>query len=136
MAAPVWVRGAEPLETIRDVWLHGHAHRNTVAGNEALVIDGASRHPSVSFFGLNPGLVKSTIRSQILGAGSFKHRLLEGLIGMLSGGPDDSAEETAPLVVSPGRSGGSDTRPRASGRFLVPAQHRGKRGRGWILRKR
>jgi hypothetical protein len=47
-----------------DYW---HAHMNTVAGNEALVIDGASRYLGVNFYGLNPGLVKSNIRSHFLG---------------------------------------------------------------------
>lgn len=32
--------------------------------------------------GLNPGLVKSNIRSHFLGAGSFKHRLVEVLTGI------------------------------------------------------
>jgi NAD(P)-dependent dehydrogenase (short-subunit alcohol dehydrogenase family) len=81
-----------------DYW---HAHMNTVAGNEALVIDGASRYPGVNFYGLNPGLVKSDIRSHFLGAGSFRHRFVEGLIGILFGGPDEYAEHIAPLIVSP-----------------------------------
>jgi hypothetical protein len=50
---------------------------------------------------LNPGLVKSNIRSHFLGAGSFKHRLVEGPIGIIFGGPDEYAAMTAPLVVSP-----------------------------------
>ncbi len=45
-------------------------------------------------------MVKSDIRSHFLGAGSFKHRLVEGLIGMLFGGPDQYAESIAPLLVS------------------------------------
>jgi hypothetical protein len=46
---------------------------NTVAGKEALVIDTASRYPGVNSYGLNPGLVK--------------HRLVEGVIGVLFDGP-------------------------------------------------
>src|SRR4051794_12519964 len=37
-------------------------HMNTVAGNEVLVLDAATRHPSASVFGLNPGLIKTNIR--------------------------------------------------------------------------
>ena len=85
-------------ERTHEYW---HAHMNTVAGNEALVIGAASRYPGVNFYGLNPGMVKSDIRSHFLGAGSFKHRLVEGLIGMLFGGPDEYAENIAPLIVSP-----------------------------------
>jgi hypothetical protein len=81
-----------------DYW---HAHMNTVAGNEALVIDGASRYPGVNLYGLNPGLVKSDIRSHFLGAGSFKHRLVEWLIGIIFGDADDYAARIAPLLVSP-----------------------------------
>jgi hypothetical protein len=33
------------------------AHSNTVVGNEALVLDAATRYPSVNFFGLNPDTV-------------------------------------------------------------------------------
>jgi hypothetical protein len=65
------------------------------------VIDGASRYPGVNFYGLNPGLVKSDIRSHFLGAGSIKHRLVERLIGIFFGGPDEYAENIAPLIVSP-----------------------------------
>jgi hypothetical protein len=39
-------------ERTHEYW---HAHMNTVAGNEALVIDGAARYPGVNFYGLNPG---------------------------------------------------------------------------------
>jgi len=85
-------------ERTHEYW---HAHMNTVAGNEALVIGAASRYPGVNFYGLNPGMVKSDIRSHFLGAGSFKHSLVEGLIGMRFGGPDEYAENIAPLIVSP-----------------------------------
>ena len=35
-----------------------NAHYNTVVGNEALVLDSASRYPSINFYGLNPGLIR------------------------------------------------------------------------------
>jgi len=37
----------------------------------------------------------------MLGEGSIKHRLVEGLIGIFFGGPDEYAENIAPLIVSP-----------------------------------
>jgi len=45
--------------------------------------------------------VKSNIRSVMLGEGSLKQRLVEGLIGIFFGGPDGYAEAIAPLIVSP-----------------------------------
>jgi NAD(P)-dependent dehydrogenase (short-subunit alcohol dehydrogenase family) len=83
-------------------------HMNTVAGNEALVLDGARRHPDVSFFGLNPGLIKTNIRANFLGAGSFKHRAAEWLIGLMMPTAEQYAERVVPLLLAPeleGRSG-------------------------------
>jgi NAD(P)-dependent dehydrogenase (short-subunit alcohol dehydrogenase family) len=83
-------------------------HMNTVAGNEALVLDGARRYPRVSFFGLNPGLIKTNIRANFMGAGSFKHRAVEWLIGLMMPTPERYAELVVPLLVAPeleGRSG-------------------------------
>jgi NAD(P)-dependent dehydrogenase (short-subunit alcohol dehydrogenase family) len=83
-------------------------HMNTVAGNEALVLDGKRRYPHVSFFGINPGLVKTKIRSNYLGEGSFKHRATEFLIGLLTPTPEQYAERVVPLLFAPeleGRSG-------------------------------
>jgi hypothetical protein len=74
---------------------------NTVAGNEAIVLDGASRYPGITFYGLNPGMVKTDIRSHFLGKGSLRHRLVESFVGLLWGGPDEYAEKTGPLLVSP-----------------------------------
>ncbi|MDV2453604.1 SDR family NAD(P)-dependent oxidoreductase [Xanthomonas hortorum] len=68
------------------------AHMNTVAGNEALVLDAAERYPHISVFGFNPGLVQSNIRSNMLGAGSLKFRLAEWVIGLgpvNTNGPSD-----------------------------------------------
>jgi NAD(P)-dependent dehydrogenase (short-subunit alcohol dehydrogenase family) len=83
-------------------------HMNTVAGNEAIVLDAKQRHPHVDVFGLNPGLVKTSIRSNYLGTGSLKHRLAEGLIGLLTPTPEQYAARVVPLLVAPeleGRSG-------------------------------
>ncbi len=84
-------------------------HMNTVAGNEALVLDGVERYPDVDFFGLNPGLVKTNIRANFLGGtGSLKHRAVEFVIGLLMMSAETYGKRTAPLIVSPdlqGRSG-------------------------------
>lgn len=83
-------------------------HMNTVAGNEAIVLDGKQRYPHVDFFGLNPGLVKTSIRANLLGAGSLKHRLIEGIIGLLTPTPEGYAKRIVPLLGAPeldGRSG-------------------------------
>lgn len=82
-------------------------HMNTVAGNEMLVLDAARRYPNLSFFGLNPGLIKTNIRDNFLGSG-LKSRLIEGLIGLLMISPEKYAERLVPLLVAPeleGRSG-------------------------------
>jgi NAD(P)-dependent dehydrogenase (short-subunit alcohol dehydrogenase family) len=83
-------------------------HMNTVAANEALVLDGARRYPGVSFFGLNPGLIKTNIRANVLGEGSFKHRAVEWMIGLMMPTAEKYAERIVPLLVASeleGRSG-------------------------------
>lgn len=40
------------------------AHMNTVAGNEALVLDLADRYKGVNFYGLNPGFIKTNMINQ------------------------------------------------------------------------
>lgn len=83
-------------------------HMNTVAGNEMLVLDGKKRYPHVSFFGLNPGLIKTNIRANYLGEGSFAHKAAELFIGLLMPTPEQYAKRIAPLLFAPeleGRSG-------------------------------
>jgi NAD(P)-dependent dehydrogenase (short-subunit alcohol dehydrogenase family) len=76
-------------------------HMTTVAGNEALVLDAAKRFPKLGFYGLNPGLIKTDIRSNFLGAGSFKHRVVESLIGIFMISPEKYAARTLPLLFAP-----------------------------------
>lgn len=83
-------------------------HGNTVAGNEALVLEQRRKTPSVHFFGLNPGLVKTGIRSNFMGEGSLKHRVSEFLIGLFTKTPEGYAARVVPLLTAPeleGRSG-------------------------------
>ncbi|CEP64972.1 uncharacterized protein LALA0_S15e01530g [Lachancea lanzarotensis] len=77
------------------------AHMNTVACNEALVFDCANQFPDVSFFGLNPGFIKTNIRNNLLGAGSIKSRLVEGFIGYWFQDADTYAKHIGPLLVTP-----------------------------------
>jgi NAD(P)-dependent dehydrogenase (short-subunit alcohol dehydrogenase family) len=82
-------------------------HMNTVAGNEMLVIDAAKRYPNASFFGLNPGLIKTNIRSNLLGANTFRYRFVEWVIGLMTPSAESYAQHLMPLLVSPGLEGHS-----------------------------
>jgi NAD(P)-dependent dehydrogenase (short-subunit alcohol dehydrogenase family) len=76
-------------------------HMNTVAGNEVLVLDGARRYPALRLYGLNPGLIKTNIRANFLGEQSFKHRLAEFFIGLLTPSPEAYAGRIVPLLFAP-----------------------------------
>jgi len=76
-------------------------HMNTVAGNEMLVLDGAKRYSNATFFGLNPGLIKTNIRDNFLGKGTLKSRIIEWVIGILTPSATNYAERLAPLLVAP-----------------------------------
>ena len=77
------------------------AHMNTVAGNEALVLYGARQYPDINFYGLNPGLIKSNIRSNMSGGqNSLRHRITEGIIGLLTISADTYAGRIVPLLFS------------------------------------
>jgi NAD(P)-dependent dehydrogenase (short-subunit alcohol dehydrogenase family) len=76
------------------------AHMNTVAGNEALVYDSVAKYHNVHFYGLNPGLVKTGIRNNLLGEGSLKSKILEGVVGWLTKTPEQYAQSIAPLLVA------------------------------------
>jgi NAD(P)-dependent dehydrogenase (short-subunit alcohol dehydrogenase family) len=76
-------------------------HLNTVAGNEMLVLDSARRYPHVGIYGLNPGLVKTSIRNNLLGEGSLKSLVAETLIGLFTPSPDRYAQTIAPVFFAP-----------------------------------
>lgn len=76
-------------------------HMNTVAGNEMLVLDGARRYPHFNLYGLNPGLIKTDIRSNFMGGNKFLFALLEGLIGLMTPTADSYAQRIAPLLLAP-----------------------------------
>ena len=77
------------------------AHMNTVAGNEALVLDAAKRYPHATVFGLNPGLHRTDIRNNFFGEGTLKSRVGEWMIGLLTASPNTYAKRLTPLLVSP-----------------------------------
>lgn len=77
------------------------AHMNTVAGNEMLVLDHAQRHSHFNIYGLNPGLIKTDIRSNLLGGNKFLFSMVEGLIGLLTPTPAQYAHRMAPLLLAP-----------------------------------
>jgi NAD(P)-dependent dehydrogenase (short-subunit alcohol dehydrogenase family) len=77
------------------------AHMNTVAGNEAPVLDAAQRYSHAMVFGLNPGLIKTNIRSNFLGANKLLFSLSEWVIALLSPSAAAYAKHIAPLLVSP-----------------------------------
>ncbi|MFJ8026175.1 SDR family NAD(P)-dependent oxidoreductase [Streptomyces sp. NPDC096311] len=76
------------------------AHANTVVGNEVLALVGAERLPGPTYFGLNPGFIKTGIRSNYLGEGSFKHRFAEGLVGLFGQSPEDYGRRMVPLLFT------------------------------------
>ncbi len=96
-------------------------HMNTVAGNEMLVLDGATRYTHAAVFGLNPGLVKTNIRDNFFGKGSFKSRFVETIIGWFTPTPEAYAERIAPLLVSPHLGEHSGALFNAKGEAILPS---------------
>lgn len=76
------------------------AHMNTVAGNEMLVLDAAKQYPHATFFGLNPGLIKTNIRDNFFGKDTLKSRVMETLIGWFTPTADAYAERITPLLLA------------------------------------
>ena len=75
-------------------------HMNTVAGNEALVLDAARRYPNANFFGLNPGFIKSNIRSNLFGGKTLLYRFIEWMTGLMASSAESYAERLTPLLVA------------------------------------
>nr|BFE60814.1 SDR family NAD(P)-dependent oxidoreductase [Dactylosporangium thailandense] len=95
-------------------------HMNTVAGNEMLVLDAANRYPHLRVFGLNPGFVKSGIRGNMLGEGSWRQKLLEGTVGLITASADTYAARITPLLVTPDLRGDSGLMFDNKGRVIYP----------------
>jgi NAD(P)-dependent dehydrogenase (short-subunit alcohol dehydrogenase family) len=77
------------------------AHGNTLAGNEILVLGAKDWFPGPAFFGLGPYLVKTGIRSNLLGDGSITHKLVETAIGLFMQSPETYAKRIVPLLFAP-----------------------------------
>lgn len=79
----------------------GFVHFNTVVGNEALVIEYSSNVKTVSFFGLNPGLIKTGIRSNMYtGIMRVFAPIMEGMIGMFGTSPQGYAKKMVSLMFA------------------------------------
>ena len=66
------------------------------------------RFPGPAFFGLAPYLVKTGIRSNMLGEGSITHKLVETAVGFFMQSPETYAKRMVPLLFAPeleGRTG-------------------------------
>lgn len=96
-------------------------HMNTVAGNEMLVLDGAKRYPNANFFGLNPGIHPTNIRSNLLGAGTLRFRFIEWMIGLTTPSVETYAERVTPLLVSPDLDGHSGAMFNRKGQTILPS---------------
>jgi NAD(P)-dependent dehydrogenase (short-subunit alcohol dehydrogenase family) len=84
------------------------AHGNTLAGNEILVLGAKGWFPGPAFFGLGPYLVKTGIRSNLLGDGSIIHKVVETAVGLFMQSPETYAKRMVPLLFAPeleGRTG-------------------------------
>ena len=84
------------------------AHGNTIAGNEILVLGAKDMLPGPTYFGLAPGLIKTGIRSNLLGDGSITHKLVEAAVGFFMQSPETYAKRVVPLLFAPeleGRTG-------------------------------
>jgi len=76
------------------------AHGNTLAGNEILVLGAKDWFPGPAFFGLGPYLVKTGIRSNLLGDGSITHKLVETAVGLFMQSPETYAKRMVPLLFA------------------------------------
>ena len=96
-------------------------HMNTVAGNEMLVLDAAKRYPNASFFGLNPGFIKTDIRTYLFGGDTVLYRFTEWMMGLVASSPESYAERLTPLLVSPDLEGHSGAMFDRKGRAILPS---------------
>ena len=97
-------------------------HMKTVAGNEILVLEAANRYSNANFFGLNPGLIATNIRSNVLGDRKLLFKSLEWAIGFFSKSAETYAERLAPLLVSPDLEGHSGAMFDSKGRAIRPSE--------------
>jgi hypothetical protein len=97
------------------------AHMNTVAGNEVLVLYASKRYPNANFFGLNPGFIKTNIRSYLFGGDTLFYRSTEWMMGLIASSPESYAERLTPLLVSPDLEGHSGAMFDRKGWAILPS---------------
>ncbi len=98
------------------------AHANTLAGNEMLVLGAKDWFPGPAFFGLGPYLVKTGIRSNLLGDGSFTHKLVETAVGLFMQSPETYAKRMVPLLFAPELEGRTGRHVRPQGQPILPTR--------------
>jgi len=96
-------------------------HMNTVAGNEMLVLESVKRYPNANFYGLNPGIIKTDIRSNFMGHNKALFGLIEGLIGLLTPSAEAYADKIVPLLVAPDLEGHSGVHFNKTGDAILPS---------------
>lgn len=101
----------------------GWVHMNTVAGNEALVFYWARK--GLAVYGLNPGLISTGIRSNMMGKGwlaSWGSWFMESLIGLFNPTPESYAKAVLPLVAAPELAGRKGAMFDQGGRAILPSK--------------
>ena len=64
------------------------------------MLAGADQLPGPDYFGLNPGLIKTDIRANTLGAGSLAHKLTETVVGIFGQSPQQYARHIVPMLIA------------------------------------
>lgn len=77
-----------------------NTHMNTVAANEALVYNSALHNKNINTYGLNPGLIRTGIRSNYTGNG-WLSSILEWIISKTNQDADTYAKKIVPLLWAP-----------------------------------
>jgi len=76
------------------------AHMNTVTFNEGLVYSFAKEAPQIAVFGVNPGLIQTDIRRNLVGYGFFGN-LIESFIGFTGRDMTAHVEDLTQVIASP-----------------------------------
>lgn len=97
------------------------AHMNTVAGNEALVLDSARRYPQFNTFGLNPGFVKTDIRGNLFGGKTWLYHLIETVSGFVAKTPEAYVRTMLPLLLAAELDGYSGAMFDSKARAIMPS---------------
>ncbi|GMM58477.1 putative short-chain dehydrogenase/reductase [Maudiozyma humilis] len=102
------------------------AHMNTVAANEAMVLKLAKDSKDFNIYGLNPGMVKTSIRSNLTGTGFFA-RLMENMMSCFQQTPEVYASKMLPLLVTPAIEDRDGTMFNNKGDAILPSEGLGQK---------